>query len=136
MRMPGAHDHQLHGVNPAEGLDARKHPRRPASGEKYLLTSPFIGLPCCRQHVQVKRPISQKPDFLGADSLMARYFNANPQKELRLSSFMPFDNRSAAWHLSTGSMIIPEQLSANCRNHGERQRWLDNMPAMLEELTR
>src|SRR6516165_12342223 len=32
--------------NPAEGLDARKHPRRPASGEKYLLTSPFIGLPC------------------------------------------------------------------------------------------
>ena len=31
--------------NPAEGLDARKHPRRPASGEKYLLTSPFIGLP-------------------------------------------------------------------------------------------
>ena len=35
--------------NPAEGLDARKHPRRPASGEKYLLTSPFIGLPCSRQ---------------------------------------------------------------------------------------
>ena len=32
--------------NPAEGLDARKHPRRPASGEKYLLTFPFIGHPC------------------------------------------------------------------------------------------
>ena len=29
--------------------DARKHPRRSASGETYLLTSPFIGLPCCRQ---------------------------------------------------------------------------------------
>jgi len=32
-------------------------------------------------------------------------------------------------------MIIPEQLSANCRNHGERQAWLDSLPAMLEELT-
>src|SRR5215472_17193303 len=27
------------------GLDARKDPRRPAGGEKCLLTSPFIGLP-------------------------------------------------------------------------------------------
>ena len=33
------------------------------------------------------------------------------------------------------SMIILEQLSANCRNHGERQAWLDSLPAMLEELT-
>jgi len=33
-------------------------------------------------------------------------------------------------------MIIPEHLSANCRNHGERQAWLDTLPAMLEELTR
>jgi Aminoglycoside/hydroxyurea antibiotic resistance kinase len=49
---------------------------------------------------------------------------------------MPFDNRSAAWHLSTRWMIVPEQLSANCRNHGQRQRWLDSLPAMLEELTR
>jgi len=32
-------------------------------------------------------------------------------------------------------MIIPEQLSANCRDHGERQAWLDGLPAMLEELT-
>ena len=33
-------------------------------------------------------------------------------------------------------MIIPEELSANCRNHGERQEWLDSLPAMLAELTR
>jgi len=33
------------------------------------------------------------------------------------------------------SMIIPEQLSANCRNHVERQAWLDSLSAMLEELT-
>ena len=33
------------------------------------------------------------------------------------------------------SMIIPEQLSANCRNHVERQAWLDSSSAMLEELT-
>ena len=32
-------------------------------------------------------------------------------------------------------MIIPEQLAANCRNHPERQAWLDGLPAMLEELT-
>lgn len=32
-------------------------------------------------------------------------------------------------------MTIPEQLSANCRNHGERLAWLDSLPAMLEELT-
>src|SRR6516162_2880101 len=32
-------------------------------------------------------------------------------------------------------MIIPELLSAACRNHGERQAWLDSLPAMLEELT-
>ncbi len=31
-------------------------------------------------------------------------------------------------------MIIPEQLSANCRKHPERQAWLDRLPAMLEEL--
>src|SRR5215467_2264990 len=30
------------------GLDARKDPRRPAGGEKCLLTSPFIGLPIGR----------------------------------------------------------------------------------------
>jgi hypothetical protein len=30
---------------------------------------------------------------------------------------------------------VPEQLSANWRNHGERQAWLDSLPAMLEELT-
>src|SRR5215472_6391733 len=33
------------------------------------------------------------------------------------------------------SMIIPEQLSANCRNYSERQAWLDSLSAMLEELT-
>ena len=33
-------------------------------------------------------------------------------------------------------MIIPEQLRANCRNHPQRQAWLDSLPAMLEELTR
>ena len=32
-------------------------------------------------------------------------------------------------------MIIPEQLSANCHDKGERQAWLDSLPAMLEELT-
>ena len=31
--------------NRAGGLDARKDPRRPAGGEKCLLTSPFIGPP-------------------------------------------------------------------------------------------
>jgi len=33
-------------------------------------------------------------------------------------------------------MIIPEQLSENCRKHEGRQRWLEGLPAMLEELTR
>jgi hypothetical protein len=32
-------------------------------------------------------------------------------------------------------MIIPEQLRANCRNRGERQAWLDSLPATLEKLT-
>ena len=32
-------------------------------------------------------------------------------------------------------MIIPEQLSANCRKHGETQAWLDSLPATLEKLT-
>ncbi len=32
-------------------------------------------------------------------------------------------------------MIIPEQLSADCRKHAERQRWLERLPAMLEELS-
>ncbi len=32
-------------------------------------------------------------------------------------------------------MMIPEQLSANCRNHGERQAWLESLPATVEELT-
>lgn len=31
-------------------------------------------------------------------------------------------------------MIIPEQLNANCRKHGERQAWLDSLPAIVEEL--
>ena len=31
-------------------------------------------------------------------------------------------------------MIIPEQLRANCRNHRERQAWLDSLPGLLEEL--
>jgi hypothetical protein len=77
----------------------------------------------------------RKADFLGANCPMAR-----PPTPIRKRNYdlqlVPFDNRSAAWHLSTGSMIIPEQLSANCRNHGERQAWLDSLPAMLEELTR
>jgi hypothetical protein len=30
-------------------------------------------------------------------------------------------------------MIIREPLSANCRNHFERQAWLANLPAKLEE---
>jgi streptomycin 6-kinase len=38
-------------------------------------------------------------------------------------------------HPSTKPMIIPEQLSASCRNHGGGQAWLDSLPAMLEELT-
>ena len=32
-------------------------------------------------------------------------------------------------------MIIPEQLIANCCKIPERKKWLDNLPAMLEELT-
>ncbi len=32
-------------------------------------------------------------------------------------------------------MIIPEQFSANCCKHRERQIWLDSLPAMLKELT-
>jgi hypothetical protein len=32
------------------------------------------------------------------------------------------------------SMIIPEQLREICRNHGERQAWLDSLPAMLKEV--
>lgn len=31
-------------------------------------------------------------------------------------------------------MIIPEQLSANCRSHSERRAWLLRLPAMLELL--
>ena len=33
-------------------------------------------------------------------------------------------------------MIIPEQLIANCGKIPERKKWLDSLPAMLEELTR
>src|SRR6267378_1440753 len=32
-------------------------------------------------------------------------------------------------------MIIPPQLIANCCKIPERKKWLDNLPAMLEELT-
>jgi streptomycin 6-kinase len=32
-------------------------------------------------------------------------------------------------------MIIPERLIANCSKIPERKQWLDNLPAMLEELT-
>src|SRR5260221_13512290 len=32
-------------------------------------------------------------------------------------------------------MIIPSQLIANCSQVPERKKWLDNLPAMLEELT-
>src|SRR5260370_19727248 len=32
-------------------------------------------------------------------------------------------------------MIIPALLIANCRKIPERKKWLDNLPAMLEELT-
>jgi streptomycin 6-kinase len=32
-------------------------------------------------------------------------------------------------------MIIPERLIANCCKTPERKRWLDNLPAMLQELT-
>ncbi len=32
-------------------------------------------------------------------------------------------------------MIIPEQLIANCRKMPEREAWLENLPAMLKELT-
>ena len=32
-------------------------------------------------------------------------------------------------------MIVPEQLIANCRKVPERQEWLNNLPAMLEDLT-
>jgi streptomycin 6-kinase len=32
------------------------------------------------------------------------------------------------------SMVIPAQLVANCRKTPERQKWLDSLPAMLEEL--
>jgi streptomycin 6-kinase len=60
----------------------------------------------------------------------------NLQSKYDWPRFMPFDNHSAVWHLSTGLMIIPEQLSANCRHHGERQAWLDSLPTMLEVLTR
>jgi len=54
---------------------------------------------------------------------------------VKVSAFMPFDNRSARMAPFDWSMIIPEQLSANCRNHVERQAWLDSLSAMLEELT-
>jgi streptomycin 6-kinase len=33
-------------------------------------------------------------------------------------------------------MIIPEQLRLICREHRERQAWLDSLPAVLAELTR
>jgi streptomycin 6-kinase len=31
-------------------------------------------------------------------------------------------------------MIIPEQLSANCRKDGQRQTWLDSLPVIVDEL--
>jgi len=86
--------------NPAEGLDARKHPRRPASGEKYLLTSPFIGLPD-----KARNPLGTVAQA-----------KSTGRRQTVNWGLPSADNRPAMWSVPTESLRFPHGLRSRIRN--------------------
>ena len=57
------------------------------------------------------------------------------ENQATFGDLAPVDNPRPRQQTRDHPMIFPEQLLANCRKIPEREAWLDNLPAMLAELT-